>query len=34
MRIFSVYRFEEGKVRRREAFTERNVALEAAGLRG
>src|ERR687897_2759736 len=32
MRVFSVYRFEEGKIRRREAFTERNSALEAAGL--
>jgi ketosteroid isomerase-like protein len=32
MRIFSVYRFEEGRIRRREAFTERNAALEASGL--
>jgi ketosteroid isomerase-like protein len=32
MRIFSVYRFEQGKLRRREAFTDRNAALEAAGL--
>jgi ketosteroid isomerase-like protein len=32
MRIFAVYRFEREKVRRREAFTERNDALEAAGL--
>jgi ketosteroid isomerase-like protein len=30
MRIYSVYRFEDGKVRRREAFTEREAALEAA----
>ena len=34
MRIFTVYRFEEGKIRKREAFTERNEALEAAGLSG
>jgi ketosteroid isomerase-like protein len=32
MRVFTVYRFEEGKVRRRASFTERNAALEAAGL--
>ena len=33
MRIFAVYRFEERKIRKREAFTERNAALEATGLR-
>ncbi len=33
MRIFSAYWFEEGKLRRRAAFTERKEALEAAGLR-
>jgi ketosteroid isomerase-like protein len=32
MRVFSVYSFREGKVRRRQAFTEREPALEAAGL--
>ncbi len=32
MRVFTVYRFEDGKVRRRASFTERNAALEAAGL--
>ena len=32
MRIFSTYWFEEGKLRRRAAFTERKEALEAAGL--
>jgi ketosteroid isomerase-like protein len=32
MRVFSAYWFEEGKVRRRAAFTERTAALEAAGL--
>ena len=32
MRVFSAYSFENGKVRRRAAFTERKVALEAAGL--
>ena len=32
MRVFSMYLFEEGKVRKRSAFTERNAALEAAGL--
>jgi hypothetical protein len=32
MRLFSVYWFEEGKLRRRAAFTERKAALEAAGL--
>jgi len=32
MRVFSVYRFREGKIRRRQAFTEREAALEAAGL--
>jgi ketosteroid isomerase-like protein len=33
MQIFSTYWFEEGKIRRRAAFTERTDALEAAGLR-
>jgi ketosteroid isomerase-like protein len=33
MRVFSAYWFERGKIRRRAAFTERNAALEAAGLR-
>jgi uncharacterized protein len=33
MRIFSVYWFEDGKVRKRQPFTERHAALEAAGLR-
>jgi ketosteroid isomerase-like protein len=33
MRVFSAYWFEEGRVRRRAAFTERKAALEAAGLR-
>ena len=33
MRVFSVYSFREGKVRRRQAFTEREAALEAAGLK-
>jgi ketosteroid isomerase-like protein len=32
MRIFSVYWFEEGKIRKRQPFTERHAALEAAGL--
>jgi len=32
MRIFSTYWFEEGKLRRRAAFTERKEAVEAAGL--
>jgi ketosteroid isomerase-like protein len=32
MRVFSVYCFREGKIRRRQAFTERKAALEAAGL--
>jgi ketosteroid isomerase-like protein len=32
MRIFVVYRFEGGRIQKREAFTERNAALEAAGL--
>ena len=32
MRIFSTYWFENGKLRRRAAFTERTAALEAAGL--
>ena len=32
MRVFSAYWFERGKIRRREAFTERDEALEAAGL--
>jgi ketosteroid isomerase-like protein len=33
MRVFSVYSFREGKIRRRQAFTEREPALKAAGLR-
>jgi ketosteroid isomerase-like protein len=33
MRVFSVYSFREGKVRRRQAFTDRDEALEAAGVR-
>jgi hypothetical protein len=33
MRVFSAYWFENGKIRRRAAFTERREALEAAGLR-
>jgi hypothetical protein len=32
MRAFAVYRFEEGLIVRREAFTTREQALEAAGL--
>jgi ketosteroid isomerase-like protein len=32
MRIFSVYWFREGKIRKRQPFTERRAALEAAGL--
>jgi hypothetical protein len=32
MRVFSAYWFENGTLRRREAFTERNAALAAAGL--
>jgi ketosteroid isomerase-like protein len=32
MRVFSIYWFEDGKVRKRSAFTERKDALEAAGL--
>jgi ketosteroid isomerase-like protein len=32
MRIFAMYRFEDGKIRSRQAFTERTDALEAAGL--
>ncbi|HEY6638158.1 MAG TPA: nuclear transport factor 2 family protein [Solirubrobacterales bacterium] len=32
MRIFSAYWFEGGKIRRRDAFTEREEALGAAGL--
>ena len=32
MRVFSAYWFEQGKLRRRAAFTERMAALEAAGL--
>jgi ketosteroid isomerase-like protein len=32
MRVFSTYWFEEGKLRRRAAFTEPREALEAAGL--
>ena len=31
MRAFAVYRFEEGLIVRREAFTTREKALEAAG---
>jgi len=33
MRIFSAYWFEQGKLRKRAAFTEPKAALEAAGLR-
>jgi ketosteroid isomerase-like protein len=33
MRVFSAYWFENGKIRRRAAFTERREALKAAGLR-
>jgi hypothetical protein len=33
MCVFSAYWFEEGKIRKRAAFTERDAALEAAGLR-
>jgi ketosteroid isomerase-like protein len=33
MRVFSVYWFQDGKIRKRQAFTERMAALEAAGLR-
>jgi ketosteroid isomerase-like protein len=32
MRVFSVYAFRQGKIRRRQAFTQRAAALEAAGL--
>jgi ketosteroid isomerase-like protein len=32
MRVFSLYRLEQGKVRKREAFTGRGDALKAAGL--
>jgi ketosteroid isomerase-like protein len=32
MRVFSVYRLDHGKVRKRQAFTEREAALDAAGL--
>jgi ketosteroid isomerase-like protein len=32
MRVFSVYSFRQGKIRRRQAFTEREAALQAAGL--
>ena len=32
LRVFSVYFFRQGKVRRRQSFTEREAALEAAGL--
>jgi hypothetical protein len=32
MQVFSVYRLDHGKVRKRQAFTEREAALEAAGL--
>ncbi len=33
MRVFSAYWFENGKIRKRAAFTERRQALEAVGLR-
>jgi ketosteroid isomerase-like protein len=33
MRVFASYWFQQGKLRRRAAFTERKAALEAAGLR-
>lgn len=33
MRVFSVYSFRQGRIRRRQAFTERGEALTAAGLR-
>jgi hypothetical protein len=32
MRVFSAYWFQQGKLRRRAEFTERKLALEAAGL--
>ena len=32
MRVFSMYWFKEGRVRKRRAFTERKAALEATGL--
>jgi ketosteroid isomerase-like protein len=32
MRVFAVYRLDHGKVRKRQAFTERQAALKAAGL--
>ncbi len=32
VRVFSVYFFRQDKVRRRQSFTEREAALEAAGL--
>jgi ketosteroid isomerase-like protein len=32
MRVFSLYRLDQGRVRKREAFTEREDALKAAGL--
>jgi ketosteroid isomerase-like protein len=34
MRVFSAYWFAQGRIQRREAFTERNEPLEAAGLHG
>ena len=33
MRVFSAYWFENGKIRKRAAFTDRRQALEAVGLR-
>jgi ketosteroid isomerase-like protein len=32
MRVFSLYRLDQGRVRKREAFTEREDALKTAGL--
>jgi ketosteroid isomerase-like protein len=34
MRVYSAYWFEDGKLRKRRAFTEASAALEAAGLPG
>jgi ketosteroid isomerase-like protein len=34
MRVFAAYWFEQGRIRKRAAFTERKAALEAAGLSG
>jgi ketosteroid isomerase-like protein len=34
MRVFSAYWFEQGKIRKRAAFTEPKAALEAAGVSG